>query len=253
MPVDRRLRDELAQVLAAQMRDGTSPDELLARVKRIHHDLESPSAGAVDYGALEIADEVIVPLECGQGTQSLDTPRAWEAQRRWMAFLLSELPSAASSRRNRNAAVREPPRRLARVLLLVMLLSLAAWPWVGRYPFVACWIISPLIWLLMTTARNGRAKRAWPFESESQWLSHEPLLAKLDLPTSWATMPHYGRAMSRFCRWASNAITTGLLLLVMYLFTASIWPLSIIVMSFMRDAEPRDDGATTPQHPHVAH
>jgi hypothetical protein len=33
-------------------------------------------------------------------------------------------------------------------------------------------------------------------------------------------------------------------LLVMYLFTASIWPLSIIVMSFMRDAEPRDDGAT---------
>jgi hypothetical protein len=255
MPVDRRLRTELAHVLAAHLRDRTPAAELLGRVKQVHDELQAPPGGMVDYAALEIADEVIVPLECGMGIRHLDTRRAWEAQRRSVAFLLSDLPLTASPRRNRSAGAPEPPRRLARILLLTMLVSLGAWPWVAGYAFVVCWIISPAVWLLMTSARNGRAKRAWPFESESQWLSHEPLLAKIDLPTSWEASPHYGRAMSRSWRSATSAITTALLLFVIYLFTASIWPLSIIVMSFMRNADPRDrdHAATTPQHPHVAH
>ena len=260
MPVDRRLRDQLADVLAADMRHGADADELLAQVKRIHNELAAPAAELADQGALEIADEVIVPLECGMQNDLLDTAAAWGAQRRRLAFLLSESSLPPSRRRNPAAAVREPPRRLARVLLVLMLLSIAAWPWAGPYAFIACWIISPLIWLLVTNARNGRFESSWPFESESEWLRHEPLLAKLDLPTSWEASPHHPRAISRSWRSVTNAMTTALLFVAFYLFTASIWPLSVIVMSFMRDDHPRGDDAaaaaaadTPPEHAHVAH
>ena len=59
--------------------------------------------------------------------------------------------------------------------------------------------------------------------------------------------------MSRSWRRAINALTVALLFFVVYLFMASIWPLMLIVILFMRDAKPRGHDLTAPAQPQAAH
>ena len=211
MPVDRRLREELVHVLAAHLRERMDRDELLARLKRIHDELAAASASNADQAAIAIADEILVSLECGVGFELGGTSRKWELQRRRAAFLLSDLsqlpscatwPRGATSPRVRGDGWRD-------VLLLAMLLSLAAWPWANWYAFAACWLISPLIWLLATFEHHGDpSEGSWPFESEEQWLAHQPLLAPLKLPW-WEDSPHYRRPLPRWWRATAEAVSTA--------------------------------------------
>src|SRR5262245_38566428 len=86
MPVDRRLRDELAQVLAAHMRNGSDAQQLLEQLRSLHEQL-----AATDPDAAEIADDVIFDSECDHDRATLDSLSRWNQCRRHIAFLLSDL------------------------------------------------------------------------------------------------------------------------------------------------------------------
>jgi len=249
MPVDRRLRNELAYALAAYMRDRSTPRDFYACVKRIHEQLSSAPASDADHSAAEIADEIRLMFESGKPRERFDTAEQWELQRRRLAFLRSErsLPTTPMAEYNPLTDDQPPPRRLARTLLIVLLLSLAAWPWAGWYAFAACWAISPLVWLLVTFEHNNSSEStAWPFETEAQWRDHEVLLTGLKLPPSWEASPHYRRPLPRWWRATVVAAAMGLLLLVIYLLIASIWPLYVIAMSVARSDEPHDHHDAAP-------
>ena len=260
MSVDRRHRDELAHVLAAHMRERPGSDELFAQLKRIHAELAAAAAASpddADHTAIEVADEVMMRIECGN--ERLDTEVMWQWNRRRIALLLSDLslPSATPGAGDiRSAGSREPPRTLARVLMVAMLLSLAAWPWVEWYAFAACWIISPAIWMVAAamSQHDRRDESADPLDSAAPWSEHEALLANVDIPPAWDASPHYRGPVSRSLRTVSMWLTMALLVFAMYLFTASVWPVSIITMSFMRpDVEPRESHDSPKSHPHAAH
>jgi hypothetical protein len=226
MPVDRRLRDELAHVLAVHMRDGTQVDRLFARLRSLHDELAS-----IDAAAADIADDVLLELECNDDRETLGSLQEWDTYRRRIAFLLSDL-----SLPPRESVPRLPPpnRTLARGLLVAMIVSLAVAPWAKAYAFFACWILSPAIWLIATTRKTRSTSSIWPFESEAQWRAHQPLLETLHLP-AWTDSPHYRRPIPPWRRAISAAVTKVLLFGAVYLLTATVWPLSVIAMSFPRD------------------
>ncbi|MEA2709310.1 MAG: hypothetical protein QOF78_1911 [Phycisphaerales bacterium] len=247
MSVDRRLRDELASVLAAHLREKGDAGEFLARLKATRNELAT--ARDADTSALTVADDCIIHIECSGDGELLQSPQDWDRYRRGIAFLLSDLSFVRSDSTTAVPPEREPPRRLARALLLVMILSLAAWPWAQQYAFLACWIISPAIWLFATFEhRRGLDDEPpfWPFESQAQWEAHEPLLARMNLPT-WTDSLHFRRPMPRWRAGINRVATSALLLGALYLLTAAVWPLSVIAMSFVREQRPRRNAAIAPQ------
>ena len=265
MPVDRRLRGELADTIAAYMRDPGDPRAFYARVVAIHEQLSRAPEQEADHSAAEIAAELRMMFECGKPQERFDSAEAWESQRRHLAFLRTERMLAAMSppatvttttttttttataERTMKTIGSFPPRRLAWALLLAMLLSLAVWPWASWYVFAACWVISPLVWLLCSVEHyHDTEKTAWPFESEAQWRAHERLLTDLNLPPSWKASPHYRRSLPRWLHATVFAMSMGLLMLVLYFFMALIWPLLVIAMSLARYDEPREGSDAAP-------
>jgi hypothetical protein len=255
MPVDRRLRGELADAIVAFMRDPGDPRVFHARIAAIHAQLSRAPQQDADHSAAEIADELRMMFECGKPHERLDSAETWEQHRRYLAFLRTEraLPGTSVTATATAAAPSMmlsgafPPRRLAWVLLLALLLSLAAWPWAGWYVFVACWIVSPLIWVVCTVEHGVETEnRAWPFESDAHWREHERLLSDMNLPASWESSPHYRRRLPRWWHAAAFAISMGLLMLVLYVLIASIWPLLVIAMSLARYDETGDSPDAAP-------
>jgi hypothetical protein len=228
MPVDRRLRDELAQVLALHMRDRTDAARLHGRLRALHDQL-----APIDATAARIADDVLVELECGDDCKMLGSIQNWDFYRRRVALLLSDLavPPREAPRESSHDLMHA--RTLARALLIVMIMSLTFAPWTKGYAFFACWIISPAIWLLATT-KTRTPSFGSPFESEAQWVAHEPLLHELYLP-AWEASPHYRKPVPQWRRAVSGAVTKVLLFGAVYLLTALVWPLSLVAMSFPRD------------------
>ena len=255
MPVDRRLRGELAKTIAAYMRDPGDPRAFHERVVAIHEQLGHAPEPQADHSAAEVAAEIRMMFECGKPHERFDSAAAWESQRRHLAFLRTDRTLAATPTTTQAAAERAmrtigsvPPRQLAWALLLAMLLSLAAWPWASWYVFAACWVISPLVWLLCSIEHyHDTEKTAWPFDNDAQWREHENLLADMNLPPSWKASPHYRRSLPRWLHATVFAMSMGLLMLVLYLFIASIWPLLVIAMSLARyHDEPRDRADAAP-------
>jgi hypothetical protein len=256
MPVDRRLRRELSEVIAAHMRDPANPRAFYERVVAIHEELGRAPAQEADHSATEIADEIRMLFECSKPHERFDSPETWEQYRRYLAFLRTDraLPVAPAALSGAAPSMMLsgsfPPRRLAWVLLLALLLSLAAWPWASWYLFAACWVISPLIWLVCTVEQGGETEnRAWPFESDAQWREHERLLADMNLPASWATSLHYRRSLPRWWHATVFALSMGLLMLVLYCLVASIWPLLVIAMSLARYDETGDNDSSSDAAP----
>ena len=251
MSVDRRLRGELADTIAAYMRDPGDPRAFYQRVVAIHEELGRLPEPDSDHSAAEIAAEIRMMFECGKPHERFDSAEAWESQRRHLAFLRTDRSLAPTLTAETRAAAERtmrtigsfPPRRLAWALLLAMLLGLAAWPWASWYVFAACWVISPLVWLLCSIEHYHDAeKTAWPFDTEAQWREHESLLTDMNLPPSWKASPHYRRSLPRWLHATVFAMSMGLLMLVLYVLIASIWPLLVIAMSLARydDDERRD-------------
>jgi hypothetical protein len=213
MTLDRKGRDETANVLLAYMRAEIMTYDFYERLLPLAS--RDKGLACVREALTEFPDDAD---DC-HDHPILASPEAWAWLLRVLAFLRTDLEfEAAYVHTDRRR------RRLAAAGLVVIGVAAAiSWP-------TGLWGILGIVWLAVGAAwalwvpppepenRFHELTKFWPFRTESEWLEHEPILQGLDIPPyqpeARARPPYREGAFSEVARQGCEVLFIPVVLLL---------------------------------------
>lgn len=247
MSVNRELRDEAADAIAAHMRGEIDARALRDRLWSINARLEATRDRDMD-----LSFALTVRLDGKTPSPTFDEQN-WAFARREIAFLRSSLelpdrpptgPDGVAAFFDANGVSLDARQRKAAVwLLLALAACLATIPLTGLWAVVVWWPFASVVFMRsgMTTLRSSNPLRAWsPFASEQEWLAHRHLVDATGVSDySQARHAHAGWLRRSSYRMGSLAAVAALYTCV-YLMVLLTLPLSLLATLVPRSRRARE-------------
>jgi hypothetical protein len=233
MAVDRNARDAVSDILVAFLR---CEADLQATIDKVEAYCQDHNEDATNDTYLK---ELLESLWAGLSRDGL-SQRWWEAMRRELAFLQTDLQKPEWP-----PYPPGPPDTLPFVYWHLLALSAAlALSWfAGWWLFIGVWAAAGTFGMVHFQLQDhGTAGRAeWsrllayhPFLNEEEWLAHEKLLDRFQLPTyevwrqkNWIEPSRLREAASSVVFWT----VIPAMLAFMFASSVAMWPLFVVLFS----------------------